>query len=189
MKYRKDFVTNSSSSSYICEVCGREESGFDLCLEDAEMVECTNGHIICDEDLLDVPRDFMIRELASLYEKDCDEYRSEEELKNMDDDELHSLYFGMNDGRWGVAEEFCPICQFIEYSNHDLAQYLEKEYKVSRDEVFAQVKQLNKRRRKLYDSEYVTEVCKRFNLNPTEIVSGLKGRFGTYKRFAAYIRG
>lgn len=187
MKYRKDFVTNSSSSSYICEVCGREESGFDLSLEEAEMVECTNGHIICDEDLLDIPRDFMIRELVAYYEKDLDEYRSKEELYGMSNDGLRELFFGMDYGRSGIAEDFCPICQFIEYSNHDLARYLEKEYKVSRDEVFAQVKQFNKRRRKLYDSEYVTEVCKRFNLNPTEVVAGLKDRFGTYKRFAAYI--
>lgn len=58
---------------------------------------------------------------------------------------------------------------------------------ISRDEVFAKVKQLNKRRKKLYDSEYVTEVCSRFHLNPAEIVAGLKDRFGTYRRFYDYI--
>lgn len=59
--------------------------------------------------------------------------------------------------------------------------------KTARDEVFAKVKALNKRRKKLYDSEYVTEVCSRFNLNPAEIVSGLKDRFGTYRHFRDYI--
>lgn len=49
------------------------------------------------------------------------------------------------------------------------------------------VKALNKHRKKLYDSEYVTEVCSRFNLNPAEIVSGLKDRFGTYRHFRDYI--
>jgi hypothetical protein len=88
---------------------------------------------------------------------------------------------------YGIPEECCPICQFIEYSNKDLAKYLEREYKVSRDEVFAKVKQLNKRRKKLYDSEYVTEVCSRFHLNPAEIVAGLKDRFGTYSRFYDFI--
>lgn len=91
------------------------------------------------------------------------------------------------DGYYGIPEECCPICQFIEYSNKDLAKYLEREYRVSRDEVFAKVKQLNKRRKKLYDSEYVTEVCSRFHLNPAEIVAGLKDRFGTYSRFYDYI--
>ena len=103
------------------------------------------------------------------------------------DEELEDLMLEREDGYYCVPEECCPICQFIEYSNCDLARFLEREYKVSRDEVFAKVKALNKRRKKLYDSEYVTEVCSRFNLNPAEIVSGLKDRFGTYRHFRDYI--
>ena len=103
------------------------------------------------------------------------------------DEELEDLMLEREDGYYCVPEECCPICQFIEYSNCDLARFLEREYKVSRDEVFAKVKALNKRRKKLYDSEYVTEVCSRFNLNPAEIVSGLKNRFGTYRHFRDYI--
>lgn len=80
------------------------------------------------------------------------------------------------------------ICQFIEYSQYDLAKYLEKKYKVGRDEVFEKVKQFNKRRKKLYDSEYVTEVCSRFDLNPTQIVAGLKTEFTSYREFKNYIR-
>ena len=37
--------------------------------------------------------------------------------------------------------------QFIEYSEYDLSAYLLKEYGISRDEVFAEVKQFNKRRK------------------------------------------
>lgn len=74
------------------------------------------------------------------------------------------------------------------YSQHDLGKYLEKEYKVSRSDVFAKVKAVNKRRKKLYDSEYVTEVCKQFDLNPVDVVAGLKKRFVTYRAFSDYIR-
>lgn len=52
MKYRKDFVTNSSSSSYVCEICGRTESGFDICLSEVDMMECVNGHTFCCDEAL-----------------------------------------------------------------------------------------------------------------------------------------
>ena len=52
-KKRKYFVSNSSSSSFICEICGRTETGFDACLSDFGYVECENGHTFCDEELLE----------------------------------------------------------------------------------------------------------------------------------------
>lgn len=51
MKYRLSFVTNSSSSSYICDVCGRHEEGWDMCLSEAEMMQCENGHTICEDEM------------------------------------------------------------------------------------------------------------------------------------------
>lgn len=189
MKYRKDYVTNSSSSSYVCEICGRTESGWDLGLSEADMVECVNGHVFCLEEMLSVPRETMLKLIKQDMEYAWSDLSdmTEEELQKKTDDELTELMLKCEDGYYGVPEESCPICQFIEYSNHDLAKYLEKEYGVSRDEVFAKVKELNKRRKKLYDSEYITEVCSRFGLNPTKIVAGLKSRFSTYRAFYDYI--
>ena len=47
MKIRKGFVSNSSSSSFICEVCGDSTEGF-ICDFGAEnKVMCVNGHIFC----------------------------------------------------------------------------------------------------------------------------------------------
>jgi len=181
MKFRKDFVTNSSSSSYVCEICGETASGWDISLSEAEMVECENGHVICESEMLPISRE----DLIAMMVKDFDHIA--EEFDDKSDDEILSSYLSEDDVRYGVPECFCPICQFIEYSQGDLAKYLEKKYKVSRAEVFEKVKQLNKRRKKLYDSEYVTEVCSRFNLNPTEIVAGLKAEFGSYRRFKNYI--
>lgn len=45
MKSRNGFVSNSSSSSFMCLSCGEIESGMDLCLSDAGMMECVHGHI------------------------------------------------------------------------------------------------------------------------------------------------
>lgn len=47
MKKRLGFVTNSSSSSFICEICDYSTGGWDMCLSDAEMCECENDHQFC----------------------------------------------------------------------------------------------------------------------------------------------
>ena len=196
MKFRKDFVTNSSSSSYVCEICGRTESGWDLGLSECEMMECVNGHIFCCEEALEKPtKKELIKMILEnkwnedVWDRNIRDSRdySEDELLVMEEDDLWSLC-SSDSGYYDVPECVCPICNFIEYSEYDLSAYLLKEYGVSRDEVFAEVKKLNKRRRKLYENEYITYVCKEFNLNPVEIVAGWKEKFGTYEAFRRYLR-
>ena len=193
MKYRKCHVTNSSSSSFVCDICGRVESGWDMGIEDVEMYECVNGHTFCWDEALDVNKEDLIKMIleegwnVKTYYNADDRVFTEEELNNMEietiiDDIIPESYYE-------VPECFCPICNFIEYFESDLCKYLLKEYGVPRDEVFAEVKAFNKRRKKLYDNEYITYVCRRFNLNPTEIVAGWKDRFGTYAAFKEYLRG
>ena len=199
MKFRKDFVTNSSSSSYICEICGRNESGYDMGLSDCDMVECVNGHVFCCDEALEMPsKEEMIKaileneyNIRSVFSWSDRKYHntvvSEEELANMDDDSLFYDFYNP-EGHYDVPECMCPICQFIEYSEYDLSAYLLKKYGTSREEVFAEVKQFNKRRRKLYENEYITYVCKKFDLNPTEIVAEWREKFNTYGEFKQWLR-
>lgn len=197
MKIRKDFVTNSSSSSFVCDICGRVESGWDAGVSDVGMMECVNGHIFCCDEALELPSkgDMIKMILENEWNKDRWDYDTheyhdfaEEDLLAYDDELLFERFCGIESGNYGVPECVCPICQFIEYSEYDLSAYLLKQYGVTRDEVFAEVKKLNKRRRKLYENEYITYVCQKFNLNPTEIVASWKEKFGTYKEFQTWLR-
>lgn len=190
MKYRKDFVTNSSSSSYVCEICGRTETVWDESLPDIDMMQCVNGHVICCDEALAIPskKELIKIILENEWNKVSNKQNySEEELLKMDEDVLFNE-FCSDDWYYEVPECVCPICQFIEYSESDLSAYLLKEYKIPRDEVFAEIKRFNKRRKKLYENEYITYVCKRFDLNPTEIVAGWKEKFGTYWKFREWLR-
>jgi hypothetical protein len=194
MKFRTSFVTNSSSSSFVCEICGRTESGWDLCLSECEMMECVNGHIFCCDEVIEMPtKENMVKTiLENEWNKECwingetKDY-TEEELINMDQDFLFENFYS-EDGYYEVPECMCPICQFVEYSQSDLSAYLLKEYGVQREEVFAEVKKLNKRRKKLYDEEYITYVCKKYDFLPTAIVAGWKEKFGTYNEFSKWLR-
>lgn len=196
MKFRKDFVTNSSSSSYVCEICGRTESGWDMGLSECDMMECVNGHVFCCDEALEMPskQEMITMILENEWNKDVwmsrsDGYKdyTEDELVVMSEDDLFND-FCSEDGYYNVPECMCPICNFIEYSEYDLSAYLLKEYKIPRDEVFAEIKKLNKRRRKLYENEYITYVCKKFDLNPAEIVAGWKENFETYYAFKQWLR-
>ncbi len=179
MKFRKDFVTNSSSSSFICEICGASESGWDLGAGDLGFCCCVNGHTFCDEHLLERPsKEEMIKEILA---SDCND-ETEDELNEMSEEEIYNERY-TEGGSYEIPETMCPICQFIEYSESDLAAYLLKEYGIPRETVFEEVKKVNRRRKKLYDSEYITYVCQKHNLVPAEIVSGWKEKYGTYANF------
>lgn len=153
MKVRQGFVSNSSSSSFICEICGNTKSGYDLSLSDMGFVMCENEHIFCDEHLINM----------------------EGEIETLGYENL-------------VLEKHCPICQFEEYSQPELARYLVKEYSIPKEIVFSEIKAVNKRRKKLYDNEYIEYVFKKHNLSDDVVLKNLKDRFEKYSNFLEYIR-
>jgi len=69
MKVRRGFVSNSSSSSFICEICGGTEGGYDVGLDDVYMYECAEGHVF-HEHCLSKEDQETIKETEDRYEVD-----------------------------------------------------------------------------------------------------------------------
>ena len=65
MKIRKSFVTNSSSSCYVCRFCGASEGGWDIDIKEAGMYMCENGHVLCREHYRKIPE----KEIYNYYRK------------------------------------------------------------------------------------------------------------------------
>jgi len=151
MKIRSGFVSNSSSSSFVCDICGATESGWDASPEDCGFFGCVNGHIICQEEAYDG-------------EDRMDDYECE------------------------LKEEYCPVCAFEILSRSDAKKYLQKKYSISDDEVFAIIKEKNKRKKKLYDFEYVNYVYEKFNIQENALIKKLKNKFKNYSGFKTYLR-
>ena len=108
MKTRHGFVSNSSSLSFICDICNEEASGMDLSIEEAEMRECVNGHITCNR------HDIEVKKFDEWKDKIEEEKGNDEKSQEADDFEDHGK----------VPAEFCPVCRMNFVIDHDLLRYL-----------------------------------------------------------------
>jgi hypothetical protein len=199
MKVRQGFVSNSSSSSFVCDISGEEVSGMDMGLREAGMYECENGHTFLEEYLIGDPWNETTKEEFLKIEKDrnenpgqyiknrlqeVEEMTEEEWQKNADD-----IFY---DFEWSyeLPAKYCPICQMEEFVSSDLKKYLIRETGITEGEVFKEVKEKNKRRRKLYNNEYFNYVLNKHPEKTKENLSEeIKNRFKTYEEFYEYTLG
>lgn len=131
MKTRSGFVSNSSSTSFTCDVCGTSEAGYDMCLSDCGMCNCRNGHTFCeDHQKGSVPeateeekRQALIESVQeSTWMKDDEKAKEIEEIKNYDEDTLESNYEDLVSDS-GIDPKYCPICQFDVSKPDDMLEY------------------------------------------------------------------
>ena len=109
MKIRNGFVSNSSSSSFICNVCNGAESGWDLCLDDAGMFNCENGHCVhidCAPDYDDSAKDDLVDENGDR----TDEYY---------------------DWEYNIPSKMCPICSLSNIPHNIQTMYLKAKLGIS----------------------------------------------------------
>jgi hypothetical protein len=165
VKYRKSFVTNSSSSSYICDVCGEDASGWDMTLSEANMYECENGHVFCEDHADSFNEREMVIELVKQdikkYSKYVDEYKekgkdntyylnlvneSQNDLLNYQNDtksdefDWDELLSDM-DFRYNVPASICPICNFSELTDSDATAYMLYKYGVSAEQLKKEIRE------------------------------------------------
>lgn len=111
MKTRQGFVSNSSTSSFICCKCGEIEGGFDSCLSDCEMIECEKGHEIHFSCL-----------------EGWDDHESE--MKDEDEDVLLSKYCPMCKMEIISKEDVLAFClQKLDASRDDIVKEMQKKFK------------------------------------------------------------
>jgi len=113
VKKRSYFVSNSSSSSFICEVCGCTESGMDWGVSDADMFHCENGHTVCNSHKLKV------------------EEKIEEDIENDDYEDDYGY----------LDEKYCPLCCMKDVSDSDALEYLFKKFDMNKEKIIIEMKE------------------------------------------------
>jgi len=160
MKIRTCFVSNSSSSSCVCDLCGKTETGWDLCVGDAGMFICVNDHTVCQDEAV----------------IDFNDWIDERERRELAGE-------SMEPAEYGVPEKYCPFCCMIEFTQSDLKRYLYQKTHIPDEKVLAEVKAANKHRKKLYASEYVMYVLGLCGIKTEDLIKEIKEKFSSYAEF------
>ncbi len=163
MKIRTGFVSNSSSSSFICDVTGEIESGMDMSYTDAEMSCCERGHTFSNYlaacELMNISDEAKIRLVAKEvvgFEYSSDkpfEQRKKEHKENIekyiletDEKEIirlfndEEIYDEEIQSGYNVPSEMCPICMFKELSLDDVKAFLYRKLNMTKKEVMEDIK-------------------------------------------------
>lgn len=166
MKTRNGFVSNSSSSSFICQVCGEEASGMDLSMSDAGMCKCYNDHVFCESHQREIGNVISTEEkrnkIIAYYKaiKTDDKYWTLDEINRIVSDiqkmtkkEVENRYddFVLDQG---IDSRYCPICMF----------------------------------ESPLDTQLFTYLVKKSGKTPKDIMELAKSEFETYENFLLYLR-
>ena len=168
MKIRTCFVSNSSSSSFVCDVSGTALAGYDG--EYGENVcEADCGHSFLEEYLLPEPEGDVVKTTETKRQELMDLFRYSDKTKaklvetanpkiideiyEENEEDVEEMLSESDE----VSSARCPLCQFTEINTEDLSAYLMRKY-VKSDDV-------------------------------APILEEIKKDFGNYPAFKKYIKG
>ncbi len=129
MKIRNGFVSNSSSSSFTCDICGITEVVYDG-IDDADMQECAEGHCWCNSHV----REPTVTEVKQFW---IDQGKiGEEYYEDLSDDEiLDENSFDGAGSSYEVIPPFCRLCNFEEYNNSEAIIALKKHFDLKEQDI------------------------------------------------------
>jgi len=147
MKTRNGFISNSSSTSFICDVCSHMESGMDASARDLGFETCVNGHVFCDSHVENLPKqtpadirkDIKEQITSDKYWDETTKKSALDELDDTLDDDIEEL-FEESYSDDGVAACQCPICTFTELSTDDGFAFLKKNSGFANKEILDAIK-------------------------------------------------
>lgn len=126
MKIRKGFISNSSSSSFICDICGTMDSGYDCAPHELGFAKLPCGHLICMEEVINLPdEEFAVLVADELKQYEPKQY-SVDYFKSLDgietDISIKEKYYKLT--RKHYIKEQCPICTNKVILDKDLLSYV-----------------------------------------------------------------
>jgi hypothetical protein len=139
MKIRIGFVSNSSSSSFVCSICGDSYSGYDGQYE-VKHYECQNGHEICGDCSDDI--NILIKKLS----EDVNYAIKKLELTDAEANELigaEDKYDCINE--WvhfdGLDSSVCPICVLTHVPDYVKLRYVLEKFDLSEKDICDEIRE------------------------------------------------
>lgn len=130
MKVRNCFVSNSSSSSFICCISGREAGGYDVVLDDVDMIACNRHHIMDRDYVQEFARKIQERnsyeEFLNMIPK---EFRTRcrkiiDELGGYSGCVIYDMIDEINVFRYELPCTLCPVCNLEYFTDEMLLKYI-----------------------------------------------------------------
>ena len=138
MKVRHGFVSNSSSSSFQCVVCGTVESGYDAGLSDVGMLRCENGHTFCEDH---VKTNIVELTVQQKRQKLLEEgWIESEELESAEDYQIEEWYDEFFEEGSEVSTDSCPICSMSAADPEDILKYMFITHNTSQEKVLMEIR-------------------------------------------------